>query len=320
MLQPAFRRIFPRVGSSSGRTAPRPGRRSFATTVFNIPASGPSAPEQTLFVVGLNKGKFFGQDGAEECLKLLERVAEHNPEYHLLVGLNDKEMSVLEEEHKVKNNRLTPSRDLVLTENGEVVPIIQAGMVDKRPCQSLGRALKTTQGHVAWRLWRNPREAIKMYRLFWRRKEHKDAARFKFWSENLPLASHVYFGETAELIAIRTTEHLITQRNAGVASTTVLTVRNEVFASVAERCRHYIGEDEEGLKKLSDPEYSAELKQNAGYLCKDVPDMTPLLCLIYIGFPLLALHQVMLCCEGLYVTGSTESDGSDFGSVTGNRE
>lgn len=278
-----------------------------------------SSPEQTLFVVGLNRGKFFGQDGAEEGLKLLERVADHHPEYNLLFGINAKELDSLEENYKVKGGRLTPSRDLALVENGEVVPIMQAGVVDKRPREALGRALKTTQGHVAWRLWRNPREAIRLYRAFWKRKGHEDAARFRFWSEHLPMASHVYFGETSELIAIRAIEHLMAERHKGRGGATVLTVRNEVFSSVAERCGHYL--TEEMVEASASPNFSKELQQNASALTKDVPDMTPLLVLIYCGFPLLVLHQVCLFCEYLYVRGVVEqSNGQEYDLVTGNRE
>jgi hypothetical protein len=278
-----------------------------------------SSSDQTLFIVGLNKGKFFGQDGAEEGLKLLERVADHHPEYHLLFGLNEKELDRLEEDHQVKGGRLTPSRDLAQAENGEAVPIMQAGMVDKRPRRALGRALKTTQGHVAWRLWRNPREVLRLLLVFWRRKQFKDAVSFKFWSENLPLSAHVYYGESAELIAIRTTEHLIAERQKGSPGSTVLTVRSEVFASVAERCRHYLNED--AVEMLADSKFQEELKQNASYLCKDVPDMTPLLVLIYAGLPILLLHQVVLFCEYLYVIGvERQSTGQEFDLVTGNRE
>merc|ERR1740123_2101757 len=84
-----------------------PVHRNFATTVFNVkPRPGEVGAEQTLFVVGLNEGKFFGQDGAEEALKLLERIAEHGPqgsEYNLLLGLSDRDLAQLEADHKVKN-------------------------------------------------------------------------------------------------------------------------------------------------------------------------------------------------------------------------
>jgi len=315
MLPPAFRRLCARCGRGSGRG-------SFATTAFTLKASGPAAPEQTLFVVGLNGGKFFGQDGSEECLKLLERVADHQPDYHLLFGLNAKEFSRLEEDYQVKGGRLTPSRELTTVEDGEVVPILQAGKVDKRPCSALGRSVKTTQGHVAWRLWRNPREVMRLYWVFWRRKNYKDAARFKFWSQNVPLTSHVYFGESSELIAIRTVEHLISQRREGKGGSTILTVRNDVFASVAERCGHYLG-DEETVAQLADPAFSEVLKDHAAALVKDVPDMTPLLVLIYLGFPLLFLHQVALFCEYLLSRDSApdrKSGGAEFDLVTANRD
>lgn len=295
-------------------------RRAFATTAFNIRASGPSAPEQTLFIVGLNKGKFFGQDGAEEGLKLLERVAEHNPDYHLLFGLNEKAFSELEEAHKVQSGRLTPSRDLVLVEHGEVVPIMQAGVVDKRPRRAIGRAVRTSQSWVALWLWRNPREAVKLYWLYWRRKDYKDAAAFKFWSEQMPVCSKRYFGDLAEIITVRTVEHLIAERRNGRRGTTVLTVSNEVFALVAERCGHYLGQDP--AEKLADPDFSEDLKAKAAEACRDIPDVSPFLVLIYLGFPLLVVHQVFLICEYFYTSGGQPSmaSGQEFDLVTGNRD
>lgn len=304
MLHLAFRRV---------------RNRCFATTAFTVRQAGPSASEQTLFIVGLNKGKFFGQDGAEEGLKLLERIADHHPEYHLLFGLNEKELSNLEDQYQVQGGRLTPSRDLALVESGEVVPIMQAGMVDKRPREALGRSLKTTQGHVAWRLWRTPSEALRLYRLFWRRKNYTDAAKFRFWTENLPRAAHVYFVESAELIAVRTVEHLIVEQQKGRTGSTVLTVSGELFAPVVDRCRHYLGED--AVEKLDSPALSKQLKETAAAACQDVPDMTPFLVLIYLGFPMLALHQALLFCEYLYITGVyNRTSGQDFDLVTGNRE
>lgn len=273
-----------------------------------------------MFVVGLNQGKFFGQDGAEEGLKLLERIAEHNSKYTLLFGLSDRELAELEDEYRVKDGRLTPSRDLHLVRNGEVVPMVQAGLVDKNPRRAIGRSIKTTQGHVAWRLWRNPREMIRIYWTFWKRKGHKDAARFRFWSQHMPLASHVYFVESAELIAIRAVEHLLAQRNQGKGGSTVLTVSNEIFVSVNDRLKYWI--EEVGMDKLSTPEYAKTLRDTAADLSRDVPDMVPLLVAFYGGMPLLLLLQVYLSAEYLYTNfGIAQvSSGSEYDLVTGNRD
>jgi hypothetical protein len=302
------------------RRAPKGAKlRNFASTAITIKPPGPSVKEQTLFVVGLNRGKFFGQDGAEEGLKLLERVADHSPEYSLLFGLTEQDLDTLEEEYVVQGSRLTPSRELVAVRNGEFVPMVQAAMVDKRPRQALARPLRTTQGHVAWRLWKNPSECLRLFKLVRRRKEFKDAALYKFWSENLPLASQVYFAETADLIAIRTVEHLIANRQNGVGGCTILIVNSELFGVLVERLKSYVADD--ATLQIGDPKLSEQLQKHAMDLTKDVPDMTPLLVLIYLGIPLLALHQLALFCEYLYTFRLARPDsGQEYDLVTGNRE
>lgn len=295
--------------------------RAFATAAFTIRESGPSHPEQVVFVIGLNQNKFFGQDGSEEGLKLLERIVEQDSaNYELLFGMSERELNELEEEFRVKDGRLTPSRDLHLVRNGEAVPMVQAGMVDKNPRRAVGRSVKTTQGHVAWRLWKNPREMMRLYWAFFKRKNYKDAARFKFWSQQMPDAAHVYFVETSELIAIRTAEHLLAQRQQGRGGSTVLTVKNEFFTPVTERLKYWL--EEVGVEKLSNPEYAKTLRETAADLSGDVPDMVPLLAAFYGGAPLLLVLQVYLVAEWFYTeSGIKQQDsGSEFDLVTGSRD
>ena len=268
--------------------------RGFATNAFTVP-SRDSTPEQTLFVVGLNEGKFFGQDSAEEALKLVERIAQHNSEYTLLLGVPERRLAEMEEFHKVgrcvcvcflggypfwggvqsetnreshflgvlrkdththtawisisflvslknlnlflatglflskerkselhgglplpfpqvKQQRLTPSRELEGSLHCEMIPIMQAGMVDKRPRKAVGRSVYTDQTHVAYMLWKQPREAVRVYWAFWRRKQYKDLEARKFWSKYFPVASRCYFEERAQIIAIRATEHVMALR------------------------------------------------------------------------------------------------------------
>jgi hypothetical protein len=293
--------------------------RAFATTAFTIKPVQPSVSEQTLFVVGLNQGKFFGQDGAEEGLKLLERISEHDSQYTLLFGLSQKDLDYLEDEHEVEGGRLTPSRQLAHKLHGEFVPMMQAAKIDKRSRIALSRPLKTTQGHTAWRLWKNPREAVRLYRLYWHRNTYNDVAKYKFWSEKLPSASHVFFAETAEVIVIRTLEQIIADRKKGIASSIVLTLRNEHFPVVAERLKHYLAED--AAWSLDDPNTPQKLQMHAANLIKDVPDVTCLLVLFYLGVPLAALHQMAFLCAYLSTFGVLQGVSSqDLNFVAGNRD
>jgi len=270
------------------------GRRGFSTAAFTVPAQG-DAPEQALFVVGLNEGKFFGQDGAEEGLKLLERIADHDPKYHLLFGLTDTELREMEEEFKVEKRKLTPSRELEKERNCEFIPLMQAGMVDNRPRLAIGRALRTTQAHVAWRLWKQPREAVKLYWAFWRRKKYKDAERCSFWSKHFPLSARAYFEDRADLVAIRAVEHLVARRLQGQQGTALVIVNNELFSAVVNRLGLFL--DKDAANKLGSPELSRQLRDHAGELCADVPDLTSLLVFVYIGIPLLLLQQGYLALE-----------------------
>jgi len=274
----------------------RSDRRGFATASFTVPASG-TAPAQALFVVGLNERKFFGQDGAEEGLKLLERVAEHDPNYQILLGLEEIALELIEKKNKVKHKKLTPSRELEAFSNCEMIPIVQAGMVDDRPRRALGRTRKTSVNHVAWMLMKHPREAVQIYWAFWRRKQYKDAARYKFWSEHLPNASHVYFNERAELVAIRAVEHMTIERVQGRRSVAVLAVSNEIFTPVVKYLNEMLEKD--GASKIGDPEFSRQMRDRASELCLDVPDLTPVLILIYLGIPLLLLRQLVVTIDDM---------------------
>jgi len=272
-------------------------RRGFATTAITVPERG-SAPEQTLFVVGLNKRKFFGQDGAEEGLKLLERIAEHNAEYQLLFGLTEKELAEIEAEYKVKHRKLTPSRELEGVNHCEVIPIVQAGMVDNRPRRALDRELRITQSHVAWLLWQHPREAVKGYLAYWQLSKHVDAERCRFWSEQFPICANAYFEERAELVAIRAVETLIIERVQGRKGTTVLIVNNELFGLVQERLKMIL--DVDAPEKLGASDFRKALRDRGNELCLLVLDLTPVLLGIYVGLPLLLLHQGALFIEYLF--------------------
>jgi len=243
-------------------------------------------------VVGLNEGKFFGQDSAEEGLKLLEHVANNSPEYTLLFGLSERDMGILEEDYKVVKGRLTPSREIEGKRFCEHVPIMQAGMVDKRPRRGIGRSIKTTQNHVAWQLWKKPLEAVKIYWAYWRRKHYKDAASRKFWAQHFPASSYCYFEEQAHLIAIRATEHIAASRKQGPSSSTVLAVNNEIYDLVVDRLGELI--DKDAPDKLGSQDFSRNLRDNATELCADVPDLTPLLIFVYLVAPLLSAQFVYM--------------------------
>jgi len=269
----------------------RPCPRGFATAAFTVKAKDP-APEQTLFVVGLNEGKFFGQDSAEEALKLLEHVAEHSPEYTLLFGLADKRLAELEEDHQVKKGRLTPSRELEGRRFCEMVPVLQAGMVDKRPRRAVGRSPYTDQSHVAWVLWKNPREAVNIYWAYWRRHQYKDIAQRKFWTKHFPASAPCYFEERAHIIAIRATEHITACRKQGLGSSSVLVVNNDIYDLVITHLGSFLGKD--APEKLGTQEFSRMLRDDADHLCTDVLDLTPLLVFTYGVFPFLIFHFFFL--------------------------
>eukprot|EP00747_Dinoflagellata_sp_TGD_P163680 gnl/TRDRNA2_/TRDRNA2_182622_c0_seq1.p1 gnl/TRDRNA2_/TRDRNA2_182622_c0~~gnl/TRDRNA2_/TRDRNA2_182622_c0_seq1.p1 ORF type:complete len:349 (+),score=57.39 gnl/TRDRNA2_/TRDRNA2_182622_c0_seq1:73-1047(+) len=300
--------VAPACASVARRTPAARVQRSFATSVFNVKVGVENITragvtekslEQTLFVVGLNEGKFFGPDGSEEALKLVEQVAEHDPEYELLFSLTEKELTALQEDHDIGiNRRLTPSRDLEGEKLGEFVPVMQAGMADNRPRRALGRALRTSHARVAWQLWQRPREAVQIYWMFWRRKEYKDGAKYKFALKHLPVASHYYFVERAELVAVRSVEHLLINHVQGKGGTTVLTVSNDIYDLVAERLRLIL--DEDVADKFGSMDFSRTLKERAMELTRDMVDMTPVLIFVYIGIPLLIGHQIYLASQYYY--------------------
>jgi len=278
------------------RPASLQGQRRSASTVFNVKArAGETSGEQTLFIVGLNEGKFFGQDSCEEALKLLERIHDHHgSSYQLLFGLRDRELIEIENDHKVKNQRLTPSRDLERARNSEFIPVAQAGMVDKCPRRALGRDLKITQSHVSWQLWKHPRECVKLYWAFWQRKRHKNAACRSFWSQHFPISAYPYFDECAELIAIRAVEQLVGSQRQGKTGTFVLVVRNELYELIVDR----IGLILDGApEKLHTSDFSRHMRDRATDLCAEIPDLQPLLVFVYGAIPLLVLQYVALGVE-----------------------
>jgi len=258
---------------------------------FTVPARE-SAPEQTLFVAGLNEGKFFGQDGAEETLKMVERVAEHSPQYTLLFGIPERRLAGMEQEHKTKQGRLTPSRQLEGLRHCELIPVMQAGMVDKRPRKAIGRSVYTDQVHVAWMLWKHPKEAVNIYWAFWRRKNYKDAEARKFWKTHFPASAPCYYEERAHIIAIRAVEHLMALRNKDLSHATVLVVNNDIYDLVIQYLSEYIGKD--APEKFKTQDFSRQLRDTAEQLCQDVADLTPVLVFVYGILPLCVLQFIFL--------------------------
>jgi len=256
--------------------------------------------------VGLNTGKFYGKDGAEEGLKLLERITEHGQKFSLLFSMTEKELKELEEDHKVdpRRGKLTPSRDLEHERNAEMIPLIQAGMADKSPRRALSRTIRTTQGRVTWALWKTPRECLTMYWAYWKRKQFKDVERRAFASLHFPMASHMYYGEASELVAIRATEHMIIEHLQGNGGATLLVVQNELFDPVVARLK--LTFDEDALKKMSDAEFARGLRERASELTREYPDLTALLVFLYCGLPMLLTQQGYLAVEYLITGGGSD--------------
>lgn len=277
-------------GWAPGKSFRADGPRAFATAAFKVPAEG-GRPELSLFVVGLNQGKFFGQDSAEEGLKLVEQIAQHTPEYHMLFGMTEKELREIETDHPAKDGRLTTSRELEGSFNCEMIPLVQATMVDKRPRKALDRPYKVLQAHVAYALAKNWREAIWINWGWWKRRQYKDAARYDFFGKNFPIAAFVAFNQTAHLIAIRTTEHLANLRAQGQGASTVLIVRNEVFSLVVERLRMIV--DEDVAEKLNTPEVMRGMRDYARELSAEIADFSLLLYLVCV-IPAVAAAQGLL--------------------------
>lgn len=281
-------------GLLGARVGPPPPCRGFATTAFTVPAKGPSE-EQTLFVVGLNSGKFFGQDSAEEGLKLLERVAEHNAKYNVLVDLTTRELSDIETENAVKKGRLTPSRELEGFRNCEFIPILQASMVDGRPRAALGRSLQVDQAAVTTVLWKTPREALNLYWAFWQRKNKKDAARRKFCQQHFPKAASAYFEERAETVAIRATEQMALTYQKGWKGTSVLVVSNELYEPVVQHLRLLL--DAKSSERFGSDDFVNHLRERATVLLQEKRDATALLVVAYLGMPFLLAQFVYLSIE-----------------------
>lgn len=257
-----------------------------------------SPRECPIFVVGINEGKFFGQDGVEEGLKLIERVAEHDPNYQLLFSISERDLKDIEEQYPVKDKRLTPCRELESERNCEFISFVQAGVLDQRPRRALGRSLRTTQHHVAFQLWGNSREAIKVWRygyLRYVRERYKDAERYKFWISRFPAAGSAFFNDRAEVIAIRLLEHTLAEHSRGQHGTQIVIVSNDLYGLVVNHLRALLGDDAKA--KYGDTDFSKTLRERATYLCRELPDLTPFLVFVYAGLPMVVLHFFYLAGE-----------------------
>lgn len=263
------------------------GKR-FAATAFTISGSGKD-DEQVLFVVGLNEGKFYGPDGSEEALKLLEQIVEHTPQYNLLFGLDEVALGMIKEDHKV-TRKLTPSRNLESHLNCEFIPIVQAGMIDKRPLHAVDRSHAITQGRVSSYLWKNWHEIPNLFPAIWRRKEFKDVKKREFYTKLFPNTVVTNYDERAEFIALRTLEFLINERNSKGTGTTVLTVPNDLFSIVAKRLRELLGDDPAGT--LGDLKFEEALREGTGVLSKEVPDVTPIFITLAVMVPILLIANI----------------------------
>lgn len=256
--------------------------------------------------MGMNSGKFYGKDGAEEGLKLLERITEHGQKFSLLFSLTERELQEIEEDHKVdpRRGKITPSRDLEGQRNCEMVPLVQAGMADKASRRALFRSVRTTQSRVTWALWKTPRECLTMYWAYWRRNQYKDVERRAFASLHFPVASHMYYGEISELVAIRATEHMVIEHVQGNQGATLLVVQSELFDPVVARLKATF--DEDGAKKIKDAKFSAHLRERAAELTREFPDLTALLVFVYLGVPMLLTQQAYLLIEYLITDGGSD--------------
>merc|ERR1711879_1124449 len=109
-----------------------------------------------------------------------------------------------------------------------------------------GRPIRTTQGHVCWQLWKHPFEAVHLYWAYWRRKDYKDAACQRFWSQHFPICASAYFDENAELIAIRSVEHMaasVGQGKSGSGHSMILVIGNDIFSLVCDHLRRTLGDE-----------------------------------------------------------------------------
>lgn len=272
-------------------------RRCFATSAYSVKASG-TFQEQSVFLIGLNEGKFFGQDSAEEGLKLMEKVSDYDPEYELGIGLSETHFQVIEEDHKVTGKKLTPSRDLESSRDCEFIPLIQAAMVDRRPRRALSRDIRFDQARVSWKLWQNPRETVNLYWAIWRRKSYKNAESYRFWSKHFPISADAYFGQRAELISLRAFEQISHMRRRGQGKTLIVAVSNDIFGLVHERLNSMLGQD--ASERLASPEHMRTVNDRAAELCKGYHDISAFILFVYFFLPFFVLRNLYPPLEYYY--------------------
>mmetsp|Transcript_58374 Transcript_58374/g.107757 ORF Transcript_58374/g.107757 Transcript_58374/m.107757 type:complete len:319 (+) Transcript_58374:115-1071(+) len=285
---------------------PRPGcrlpaHRAFATAVFNLPQTKSSAREQVLFLLGLNEKKFFGKDSSEEGLKLLERIAEHDSKYHLLLGVPPLTLEHVTKNHLVKDRRLTSSRKLEAEVYGEMIPLLQASMLDSRPRFALDRPKRITAERLALELSKLPREGARVYWAWFKRNTHKDAMMYEFWSKHFPVCSEAYFNQRAEHIALSALEHIVETRAKGHSGSALLVVNNDIYALVTEVLQRELAADakldssdcktrrQKKLKELSEERFEGREGQLVFHVL-----------FIYVGIPGLVLVNLQLLADMLW--------------------
>jgi len=280
---------------------PRPGCRStpsrhFATTVYNLPPTRSAAQEQVLFLLGVNEKKFFGKDSSEEGLKLLERIAEHDSRYHLLLGLPPLTLEHLHKTYPVKNGRLSSSRTLEADLYGELIPLLQASALDERPKFALDRPKRTTAERILLKLTTMPREGLRVYWAWFKRNKYKDAASYEFWHKNFPVCSEAGFEQRAEHIALKALQHIVDQRAKGHSSSALLVVNNDIYALVAAVLRKELAVDAALDSSERTSQRTAQLQELTG---EKFP-LQPLVfhvAFIYFGLPALLLGNVLVLVE-----------------------
>lgn len=234
-------------------------------------------------------------------MKLLERVVDHDQAYQLLLGLNQKELDRIEEFHTIKGRKLTPSRELERSENCEFIPLVQACMADRRPFKAIAREVRADQSQVAYTLWHSPAEARKLYWAVFHRKKYKDAAACRFWMQHFPKAGLTYFSERASVVAGRAVDFLCKGDIRHKGGTVILAVPNDIFGLVILRLRRILDADNEPA--LPSEEDRAKLLDEVFYQARIVPDLTSVLCFVYLGVPLLVLHQIVLATRSFLSDG-----------------
>jgi len=279
----------PRLAARRCRDRPFNGHgKCFATATFSCPGKR----EQTLFVVGLDSQKFFGQHGSEEGLKLLERVVTRDEAYDVLVGLSERDMTVIKRDFEVKDNKLTPTRELEKENHAEFIPIIQAAMMDKRSIIPISRLIEITQANIGGYLWSRPRECLNLYPALWRRRKVKhDAIKIReLWTQFTPAAAYAYYGEVPEIVSARAATHLSNRANdaRGKLGVSVLVVDRGIFDPIVERLKLIL--DGKSAQDIASAEFARPLRERAEVLCREPGiDLCPLIAFIYAGLPFLAV-------------------------------